>query len=272
MADDLKRIFAFAAQGDMGGERTVHSRYGTAVYSDRVPKRSDANYLRVEKPVPDARSLVEELRRVGRRMVWFPEGAAGDRLAPEFEQLGWQVDRHVIMAQRRPPEPVAARRDRSQDIQHPALRMVEGRVHCQERRHHRQGQLGRQGDAAPVERVGQRAAQQGQGVEQLFCGKELIAERVTMRCFAIVVDGEVASYADLYLRDGAAQIEDVGTLPEHRGRGYASAVILAAVEEALSAGAELVFLFADAEDWPKELYRRLGFDKLGHYVKFFQPR
>jgi hypothetical protein len=31
-------------------------------------------------------------------------------------------------------------------------------------------------------------------------------------------------------------------------------------------------LFADAEDWPKELYRRLGFDELGHYVKFFASR
>jgi ribosomal protein S18 acetylase RimI-like enzyme len=76
------------------------------------------------------------------------------------------------------------------------------------------------------------------------------------------------SYTDLYLRGGDAQVEDVGTLPEHRGRGYASAVVLAAVEEARRAGAELIFLFADAEDWPKELYRRLGFDELGYYVRF----
>jgi ribosomal protein S18 acetylase RimI-like enzyme len=86
-----------------------------------------------------------------------------------------------------------------------------------------------------------------------------------------VVDGEVVSYADLY-QDGAdAQVEDVGTLDEHRGRGYASAVVLAAIEASRRDGAELVFLVADANDWPQELYRRLGFETVGNYTKFFLP-
>ena len=37
------------------------------------------------------------------------------------------------------------------------------------------------------------------------------------------------------------------------------------------AGADLVFLVADDEDWPKELYRRLGFDELGRLYKFATP-
>ena len=37
------------------------------------------------------------------------------------------------------------------------------------------------------------------------------------------------------------------------------------------AGCDLVFLVADAQDWPKALYRRLGFDELGRYVKFIRP-
>ena len=36
-------------------------------------------------------------------------------------------------------------------------------------------------------------------------------------------------------------------------------------------GAEFVFLVADANDWPKVLYGRLGFDEVGHYTKFFAP-
>jgi hypothetical protein len=32
-----------------------------------------------------------------------------------------------------------------------------------------------------------------------------------------------------------------------------------------------VFLAADEDDWPKALYRRLGFDDLGRYVKFIRP-
>ena len=65
--------------------------------------------------------------------------------------------------------------------------------------------------------------------------------------------------------------EDVGTLEEHRGRGYASAVVLHAAELARRAGADFVFLVADAQDWPQHLYRRLGFEPIGHYVKLISP-
>jgi hypothetical protein len=47
--------------------------------------------------------------------------------------------------------------------------------------------------------------------------------------------------------------------------------VLAAIEAARADGAEFVFLVADLEDWPKELYRRLGFDELGYFVKFIAP-
>jgi predicted GNAT family acetyltransferase len=63
----------------------------------------------------------------------------------------------------------------------------------------------------------------------------------------------------------------VATVPDHRGREYARAVVVGAARTARGAGAEFVFLVADANDWPKELYRRLGFDELGHYAKFFVP-
>jgi ribosomal protein S18 acetylase RimI-like enzyme len=54
------------------------------------------------------------------------------------------------------------------------------------------------------------------------------------------------------------------TLGRFRGRGLAKAVVSHAVNEARSAGHSLVFLVADDEDWPKELYRRLGFEPRGH--------
>jgi ribosomal protein S18 acetylase RimI-like enzyme len=79
------------------------------------------------------------------------------------------------------------------------------------------------------------------------------------------------AYADLYVEPPNAQIEDVGTLEEHRGRGYASAVVLHAVELARRAGANFIFLVADAQDWPQHLYRRLGFEPIGHYVKLIGP-
>lgn len=58
-------------------------------------------------------------------------------------------------------------------------------------------------------------------------------------------------------------LEDVATLAAHRNRGLARAVVLRAVEEAQMAGADLVFLVADENDWPKGLHRRLRFDPAG---------
>jgi ribosomal protein S18 acetylase RimI-like enzyme len=107
--------------------------------------------------------------------------------------------------------------------------------------------------------------------EQLLDAKLLIARAVRARFFAVVVGGQVVTYTDLYDDGRTAQIEDVATLAEHRGHGYASAVVLRALQEARQSGCDLVFLAADEDDWPKALYRRLGFDDLGRYVKFIRP-
>jgi GNAT superfamily N-acetyltransferase len=106
--------------------------------------------------------------------------------------------------------------------------------------------------------------------EQLFRAKQLMAEHVSIRFFAVLADGRPVSWSDLYLDATTAQIEDVATLEAHRGRGYASAIVLRAAEEARRAGADLVFLLADDEDWPKELYRKLGFDDLGRTYEFLR--
>jgi ribosomal protein S18 acetylase RimI-like enzyme len=245
MRDELARAYAFLSRGDMGGSRTVASPYGRAVYTDEVPKRSDGNYLWIEREA-EPQDLVAEAQRLRRRLIFVPDRALGERLAPWFAEQGWRIDRHLVMAQLRKPErsaDVSLVRELDEEALRPARRrLLEG-----------------QPWATP------------ELVEQLFAAKALIGERVSARFFGIPVDGEVVSYTDLYTDDADAQIEDLGTLHEHRGNGYATAVVLAATAQAREAGADFVFLVADAEDWPKELYRRLGFDELGHYTKFFAP-
>jgi ribosomal protein S18 acetylase RimI-like enzyme len=63
----------------------------------------------------------------------------------------------------------------------------------------------------------------------------------------------------------------VATLERFRGRGIARAVVLAAADAARAAGNDLVFLCADTQDWPIELYRRLGFDEIGSEWNFGRP-
>jgi len=245
MDSHLARAYAFMERADMAGERTERSSVGTAVYDDAVPRRLDSNFLHVQGEA-DAETVLAEAGRLERRMIHVPDSELGEQLVPFFKERHWLVRRHVVMAQLREPEREADLSLVTQ-VEEPMLRAARHQV------------VTGQPWAKP------------EVMEQLFAGKELIGRRVRARYFAVVLDGRVVSYTDLY-QDGAdAQVEDVGTLHEHRERGYASAVVLAAIEAARADGAEFVFLIADLEDWPKELYRRLGFDELGYFVKFIAP-
>ncbi|MFH8371213.1 GNAT family N-acetyltransferase [Streptomyces sp. NPDC018031] len=75
--------------------------------------------------------------------------------------------------------------------------------------------------------------------------------------------GAVAGWADLYLdrSTGTAQIEELVTDDAHTRRGHAGAVLAAAVRRA--AGCDLLFLLADAADWPHGWYTRTGFTTIG---------
>jgi ribosomal protein S18 acetylase RimI-like enzyme len=245
MNSRLARAYAFLARGDMYGSRTVPSAVGTAVYLDELPKRLDANFLQVERGEPA--EIEAEAERLDRRMLFLPDAELGERVAPPLEERGWRVNRVTVMAQQREPE-------READ-----LALVE-EVAEEDLR------------AARAELNAGRPWGEPDVMAELFAGKHLIGSLMEARFFAVKVDGEVVSYTDLYQDGPEAQVEDVGTLPEHRGRGYATAVVLAAIHAARERGAEFVFLVADREDWPKELYGRLGFDELGYYVKLVHSR
>jgi ribosomal protein S18 acetylase RimI-like enzyme len=232
----------------MGGTRTAPTRFGAAIYDDRVPKRYDSNYLLVER-LPEgttAGDVADDAKRHDRQMIFFAHGVAAQPLVAGFERRGWRIDRHVFMAERAPATR-AAPLDLARELELDALRAARGRLTA--------------GYPWATPEL----------MDVLHEAKRLIGERVETHFFGVIVDGEVVSYADLYLEPPLAQIEDVGTLEEHRGKGYASAVVLRAAEEARRAGADLVFLVADAEDWPQHLYRRLGFEPIGHYWKLIAP-
>ena len=57
-----------------------------------------------------------------------------------------------------------------------------------------------------------------------------------------------------------AQIVSVGTLPDARRLGVGTTMVVELIERARERGAELVYLVARADDGPKDLYRRIGFE------------
>ena len=251
MTDELERVQRFDREIEMGGTQTVPSPLGIGVLTPELPRRHDSNYVFIER-AEDAREAIHEADRIlggagrdHRLIVTFDEDV-GERLRPQFRALGWQTQRHVFMIQRRESE---KRADFSvvREVDESALRPGRTRMITS----YEWGS-----EALAV---------------QLLDAKILIADRAETRFFGVEVGGEIVAWTDLYLAGGVAQVEDVATLPEHRGRGYATAVVLRAVDEARSAGAELVFLVADDEDWPKALYERLGFDPVGLSYKFIRP-
>ena len=250
MADHLDRAFAFMRRGDVRGTHEQPFRFGTAIFTPAVPLRYDSNLLYVDQPVTSAGQLVADADRLfgaaglSHRSVMFRDADEGDRIADELP--GWARDEHVVMVQLREPD---ASVDTSEvaEVGHEGIRPAR----------HRMITTYYEWGSPEV-------------AEQLLDHKSALAQWVTVRGFGVPVDGEIVSYSDLYLDGADAQIEDVATLPDHRGRGYAKAVVSRAADEARAAGADFVFLVADANDWPKELYARLGFDVVGRYVKLLR--
>jgi ribosomal protein S18 acetylase RimI-like enzyme len=245
---DRERALAFLRETYRRRAETVEAHpWGELVLTPSLPRVWDANFAIVDRWPGTARELRHELDRVHRdaglthRRSVILDQELGDRLWNDVVALGWEfASRYVVMAQRRPP-------DRAAD---PAIEVVG--VGELDWAHGRRAMIA-------TEPFGHDDELGAQLVEL----DRRLGRTMEVRHFGAIADREVASYAGLYLEDGVAQIEDVATLEEFRGRGLARAVVLAAADQARRSGAELVFLVADERDWPQDLYRRLGFDPIG---------
>jgi ribosomal protein S18 acetylase RimI-like enzyme len=251
---ELDRALAFEeAMRARCAERIVPFRFGRAYFNDTFARVWDLNLLLVDSATPvDPGELAAEAELLhtdaghSHRRAEIVHDDVGAGLERFFRRLGWRVDREVLMAYRSTGE--------------------------------------RAPDTSPVEEVARddllpfrvelsRAEPWAtdEGVVQEVVGAGALWERAgNARHFTVRADGAPVAAAELYSDGRTAQIEDVATLPAHRGRGHASAVVTRAVEEALAARHELVFLTADEGGRPKELYARLGFEEIGRTWSFLR--
>ena len=252
-AEEKARAIAFEERlRDRSAERIVPWRFGAALFTDSLPRVWDINLLRAERPSgATAADLAAEADRVQggaglvhRKIVVLDE-QEGARLEPGFRELGWELSRLLFMAHRGAavPDPGAAVAEVSRDV----LRPLRERIARE----------------APSSR-------EEEDIREVLASADRIAAIGGARHFAVFERDEVASCADLYSDGRTAQVEDVATRPEARGRGYATAVVLRALAEARAAGHDFVFLVADDDDWPKELYAKLGFEPIGRTYSFLR--
>jgi ribosomal protein S18 acetylase RimI-like enzyme len=85
-------------------------------------------------------------------------------------------------------------------------------------------------------------------------------------------DERLVAMTLLYSDGRVAQVEDVYVIPEARGRGYGRVLVTRAVDLARRGGHELTFIVADDNDWPKQLYHKLGFEPVGRTWLFHRKR
>lgn len=83
------------------------------------------------------------------------------------------------------------------------------------------------------------------------------------RWFTAPAEDEPRSCCRLLTDSRIGQVEDVGTREDSRERGYAKAIVLAAVAAAQADGDTPIFLTAEAADWPQLMYANLGFETVG---------
>jgi GNAT superfamily N-acetyltransferase len=254
---DLERCIDFISRmADRAANRKEPSPYGVALLDPDLPRVWSRNFLlaNIDREDASAAKLAGETDRllagVGarHRKVEVFDGGAGARLEPGFRALGWNAECDVIMVARRDP-------DRLVDTSIVDEVTVD--------------------DLVPTWTEGWRTDPDVLGEEvtrQLVENKRLLGSVVDTRFFAARVADDVASYCELYSDGSTAQIENVLTLERFRNRGLARATVSRALEEARDGAHDLVFLIADRDDWPKELYAKLGFDEVGHIWEFVLPR
>jgi len=223
--------------------------YVTALLTPSLPLVWQLNAVRVEDGRAGARQLIaaadEALGHASHRKLVVHDEDLGLRLAPALSRDGWNVYRLLVMVSDRTPERTAPRGAG--------------------------GEVDRTSGAKALAafRREQPFGWQEEAVQQLTAMDERYGSALRARDFASPPEDPAAS-CRLYTADGLAQVDEVGTVERRRGRGHATAAVLAAVNTAAAEGCDPIFLVTDAADWPQHLYERLGFSPIGQLYEFLK--
>jgi GNAT superfamily N-acetyltransferase len=246
----IDRIHGFLRHAEEGVcDEVAATAHGTALLTPSLPLVWQVNAIRVEDRGADALDLMNEAEQVqrgfGHRKLIVHDQQLGARLGKEFAKAGWNVFRILIMLRRRPP-------DRPPD--RGAATEVSKEV----------------GAATLAKfRREQPFGWQDEAVRQLAEMDARYDRVLGARDFASPPDAPACG-CRLYVHDGIAQVDEVGTVQAQRRRGYARAAVSAAADAAAAEGCGAVFMVTDAADWPQQLYRRLGFDEIGATYEFLK--
>jgi GNAT superfamily N-acetyltransferase len=199
------------------------------------------NHVRVNEPIETADALALLERHMGElpyRHLVLGDEPTGERLAAELRPAGWKIERDVLMAftgeADRGLDTSAVTEVPEADVVGLMTRWVSEDEECRG---------------------------QPEMIRQFVEASRLTWRARNARHFAVLdPDGSPAGMTMLFSDGSIAQVEDVYVTAEARGRGLGRALVTHAVVQALERGHGLLFIPADDEDWPKELYAKVGFE------------
>ncbi len=209
--------------------------HGTVMRATAYPDYWDYNVLRVEDdPGIGVDELIDAadkaLTGLAHRRIDFDLAAAADPRREGFKDRGWRTLRLLYMRHEcRPPpgEDVAV-----EEVPYDDVIELRRMWHTED-------------------------FPDGGEAERYHAQARVVALSHGARVFAVRREGAAAAFAQLEHHDGSAEITQVYVHPDRRGDGLGTAITRSSIE---AAGAvDDLWIAADDEDRPRELYARLGF-------------
>jgi GNAT superfamily N-acetyltransferase len=221
---------------------------GWVARSQTLPLVWSLNQLRITEPTSFFAALAladEYLSGLPYRHILVEDEPTASRLEGPFRAAGWTVDCEVLMALAEPSDKDV---DTSSvvELSEEQMLVLMRRWIAEERPSI---------SAVGLDQVEEYNRREGRLWKERRLG---IVDR----------DNSPIAITKLRVDRSIAWVEDVYTVPDARRRGHARALVSHATALASSAGCHLTFIIADDNDWPKDLYARVGFRPLGRTNTF----
>lgn len=232
-------------------DRVEPWEHGRVWRSTRYPDYWEMNFVSVERDTGmSARALTRvadtALAGLGHRWIKVHGGAAGSRLRSGFEAEGWRAVVLVWMLHGGglPPDPVSA-----------------GPVAVEEVHYDEAAELLVEWHAEDFP---------GDDPSEFHAQMRELALAAGIRVLGVRgAAGRLIAFASIEVRGSGGEIGEVYVTPAHRGSGLGTALTRAAIAGALEPGRDL-WICADDEARPKDLYARLGFRPVWRESQFFR--
>lgn len=99
-------------------------------------------------------------------------------------------------------------------------------------------------------------------------GKVYVSEK-GVNSYICYHNGDIIGNCDLFINKGVAKIEDFAVIPTQQRKGYGTTILKSLIDIALKENCHTIYLITDEDDTAKEMYEKIGFNKIGERTDLF---